>query len=335
MGCANFTRFRIIAGGQLRVTTLCQGSGFEVRFQLMTVLSVPFNQRLETCASLVEDRLGEWLKPRGDVPDRLAAAMRHGTLGGGKRLRPFLLIESARLFDVSEREALDAACALECVHCYSLIHDDLPAMDDDDMRRGRPTVHKAFDEATAILAGDSLLTLAFEIMASPRTHPDPDVRASLVLGLAQASGWAGMAGGQMLDLEAETAAEPLGEEEIRRLQSMKTGALITFACEAGAMLGKAALGDRAALKRYGELLGRAFQLADDLLDVEGDAALMGKACAKDAEAGKATLVSLMGVRAAREMLQALEAEAIASLTAFGARAETLIAAARFVAHRKH
>lgn len=296
-----------------------------------------FNQRLQSCATLIEARLGEWLDPvaGGDgAPERLAAAMRHGALGGGKRLRPFLVLESAALFGLRSEAALNAAAALECVHCYSLIHDDLPAMDDDDLRRGKPTVHKAFDEATAILAGDSLLTLAFEIMASPETHPDAAVRAELVLCLARASGWCGMAGGQQLDLDAETANAPLGESDIRRLQAMKTGALITFACEAGAVLGAARPPHRAALKRYGDFLGRAFQLADDILDLEGDAAVVGKATAKDQQAGKATLVSLMGIKPARLRLDGLVAEAKEALEPFGGRASILSQAADFVAARK-
>ncbi|MBC8049333.1 MAG: polyprenyl synthetase family protein [Chitinophagales bacterium] len=296
-----------------------------------------FNQRLQSCATLIEARLEDWLTYVTDdaqPPERLAAAMRHGALGGGKRLRPFLIIECAALFGVTPEAALNAGAALECVHCYSLIHDDLPAMDDDDLRRGRPTVHKAFNEATAILAGDSLLTLAFEIMAAPDTHPDASVRAELVLCLARASGWCGMAGGQQLDLDAETARAPLGEGDIRRLQAMKTGALITFACEAGAMLGGARPPHRAALKRYGDFLGRAFQLADDILDLEGDAAVVGKATAKDQQAGKATLVSLMGIEAARLRLDALVAEAKQALEPFGGRASILVHAADFVAARK-
>ena len=189
-------------------------------------------------------------------------------LDGGRRLRPFLLIESAGLFGIKPENALDAAAALECVHCYSLVHDDLPAMDDDALRRGRPTVHLAFDEATAILAGDALLTLAFEIVAMPATHSSAAVRGELVLGLARAAGWAGMAGGQSLDLDAEGKA--LTAQDIRRLQALKTGALIEYACAAGAMLGGAEGADRAALEAYGRAIGRAFQLADDLLDVTGD-----------------------------------------------------------------
>jgi farnesyl diphosphate synthase len=293
-----------------------------------------FTERLEAHASRVERHLDDWLTPSrlGAVAPRLLEAMRYGSLGGGKRFRPFLVIESANLFGVGPDLALNAAIALECVHCYSLIHDDLPAMDDDDLRRGRPTVHKAFDEATAILAGDALLTLAFEILAAPDTHPNPSVRAALGFQLARASGGAGMAGGQMLDLEAP--GKSLGEADIRMLQRMKTGALITFGCVAGGILGEASETDIAALRAYGDALGAAFQLADDLLDAEGDAAVVGKATGKDSEAGKGTLVSLFGPDAARAKLQELKAEALAALAPFRPRDEMLAAAAEFVVERK-
>ena len=200
--------------------------------------------------------------------------------GGGKRLRPFLLMQSARLFGVDEEASLDAGCALECVHCYSLVHDDLPAMDDDDMRRGRPTVHKAFDEATAILVGDGLLTIAFEILSDPATSPDPAIRSELVLHLARASGWRGMVLGQALDLTI--GQKGFGREDVSTMQALKTGALFRFACEAGAILGRASASERAALIAYAAAFGQAFQLADDLLDAEGDATTLGKAVAKDA-----------------------------------------------------
>lgn len=298
--------------------------------------SQTFSQRLQRCATLIEARLDDWLansERHGFVPERLAEAMRYAVLGGGKRLRPFLVLESARLCGVPDEAALNAAAALECIHCYSLAHDDLPAMDDDDLRRGRPTVHKAFDEATAILAGDALLTVAFEILADPATHPDPAIRSALCLGLARASGRAGMAGGQMLDLMAPGAT--LSEAEILRLQAMKTGALILFACETGAMLGGAEASQRQALRDYGTALGIAFQLADDLLDVHGDAATVGKAVAKDEDAGKATLVGLIGADAVRERLGEFQAKALDALAPFGADAELLVAAAEFVANRKH
>ncbi len=293
-----------------------------------------FTERLEAHASRLERHLDDWLTPKrlGAAAPRLLEAMRYGSLGGGKRFRPFLVIESAGLFGVPVDQALNAAAALECVHCYSLVHDDLPAMDDDDLRRGRPTVHKAFDEATAILAGDGLLTLAFEILASPDTHPNPAVRAALGLALARASGVSGMAGGQMYDLEAP--GKTLGESEIRLLQRMKTGALITFGCVAGGLLGETTDANIAALRAYGDALGAAFQLADDLLDVEGDAALVGKATGKDSEAGKGTLVSLFGIEAARTKLEALKTQALAALAPFKPRDEILAKAAEFVVARK-
>jgi farnesyl diphosphate synthase len=302
-----------------------------------------FVHRLEQAAQHVEARLAIHLDQsgpsyRGSIeppPERLTAAMRHAVLGGGKRFRPLLVIESAALFGVPTQAALDTAASLECLHCYSLVHDDLPAMDDDDLRRGRPTVHRAYDEWTAILAGDGLLTLAFDILARPQTHPDPSVRADLVLALARAAGAGGMVGGQAFDLEADKLRLPpvLSLAHIRRLQAMKTGALITFAVEAGALLGRATDTERAALKSYGDHLGFAFQIADDLLDAEGDSATVGKAVGKDCAAGKATLVSLMGLDAARAELARTEAAAIAALAPFAPRAETLIAAARFVVTR--
>ncbi len=273
-------------------------------------------------------------------PPRLLAAMRHAVLGGGKRLRPFLMIEAARLFGVEGDRVVRASTAVELVHCYSLVHDDLPQMDDDDLRRGRPTVHRAFDEATAILAGDALLTLAFDVAADPATHADPAVRAELVLRLARASGLGGMVGGQMLDLAAEgrwTADRrpaALGDAEIRRLQAMKTGALLRLPLEAGALLAGAATSDVARLGRFGAVVGLAFQIADDLLDVEASAEAMGKATGKDAARGKGTLVALHGVSAMKAELDRLVAAASAELAVYGTRAETLIAAARFIAERK-
>ncbi|KAI94299.1 geranylgeranyl pyrophosphate synthase [Rhodomicrobium udaipurense JA643] len=293
-----------------------------------------FTERLEDHASRVERHLDEWLSTDklGAVPDRLLDAMRYGTLGGGKRFRPFLVIESAALFGVPVEKALNAGSALECIHCYSLVHDDLPAMDNDDLRRGRPTVHKAFDDATAILAGDTLLTVAFEIIAHESTHPNPAVRAALGLELARASGGAGMAGGQMLDLMAP--GKTLGEADIRTLQAMKTGALITYGCVAGGILGEASKAELAALKTYGDALGAAFQLADDLLDAEGDASVVGKATGKDQEAGKGTLVSLLGLEAAHAKLQNLKAEALGALAPFKGRDAMLVGAAEFVVARK-
>jgi farnesyl diphosphate synthase len=272
-------------------------------------------------------------------PRRLIESMRYATLGGGKRFRPFLVVESAALFGVPRERSLMAAAALECVHCYSLVHDDLPAMDNDDLRRGRPTAHKAFDEATAILAGDSLLTYAFDILSRTETHPDPAIRIALVQALARASGLGGMAGGQMLDLAAEGrfaagVPPPLGLAEVEELQAMKTGALLRFGCLAGAILGGAEDGERAALDRFGAIIGEAFQIADDILDVEGDPETVGKATGKDADAHKATAVAILGVERAKRKLFGLIDEAEATLAPFGPRAAMLKAAARFVAERR-
>jgi len=304
--------------------------------------SSDFNTRLATVAAETEAQLDRLLRPEpveGETtrPERLLAAMRHAVLGGGKRLRPFLLFESAALFGASREGALLAGAALECLHCYSLVHDDLPAMDDDELRRGRPTVHKAFDHATAILAGDALLTLAFDCVARADVHPDASVRIALVTELARAAGLGGMAGGQMLDLAAEGRFDrkrALAEDEIATMQAMKTGALIGFACRAGAILGQADAAARDSIDRYGAALGQAFQIADDLLDVEGDSATLGKTAGKDAAAGKATLVASLGAAGARARLAALIAQADAALAPFGAKADILRAAARFIAARR-
>ncbi|TRC92468.1 polyprenyl synthetase family protein [Mesorhizobium sp. WSM4306] len=266
-------------------------------------------------------------------PERLMAAMRHGVLNGGKRLRPFLVMESAALFGADGEAASRVAAALECVHCYSLIHDDLPSMDDDDLRRGQPTVHKAFDEATAILAGDALLTLAFDILADEATALPAERRAALVLALARAAGAGGMVGGQTLDLEAERIRPD--EAGIIRLQAMKTGALIRFACEAGAIVAGAAPQDRDRLAEFGSAVGLAFQLADDLLDLTADASQMGKATGKDAAAGKATLVALHGTNWARSQLHGLVTQAHELLEPYGDQATLLKAAASFVAIRNN
>ncbi|MCJ8519892.1 farnesyl diphosphate synthase [Pseudorhizobium tarimense] len=265
-------------------------------------------------------------------PTSLLAAMRHGTLNGGKRLRPFLVQESAAMLGGPPEAAARIAAALECVHCYSLIHDDLPAMDDDDVRRGRPTVHKAFDEASAILAGDSLLTYAFDIIAAPETDLSHRQKNELVLALARASGLGGMAGGQALDLAAETS--PPDEAGILTLQAMKTGALLRFACEVGAIIANATADDRARLRRFGEIIGLAFQLADDLLDVKADAETMGKATGKDAARGKGTLVALHGIEWTEARLAALANEAMEILAPYGEQAATLEATALFIADRK-
>ncbi|MGE0063386.1 MAG: polyprenyl synthetase family protein [Xanthobacteraceae bacterium] len=300
-----------------------------------------FAIRLEAAAAdtqaLLDGLLADTCEP-GEItrPQRLLAAMRHAALGGGKRLRPFLLIETAALFDSRRERALMAGAALECVHCYSLVHDDLPAMDNDDLRRGRPTAHKAFDEATAILAGDALLTFAFDLMAREAMHPDTSTRIALIRDLARASGLGGMAGGQMLDLAAEGrfGKAALKENDVTTLQSMKTGALILFACNAGALLGNADEKARVAIDRYGRAIGQAFQIADDLLDLEGDAAVVGKSTGKDAAAGKATLPALLGRDAAAARLSALVRDAETALARFGPKADMLRAAARFVAARK-
>ncbi|HEY1721669.1 MAG TPA: farnesyl diphosphate synthase [Magnetospirillaceae bacterium] len=273
------------------------------------------------------------LLPIGDGPEnRLREAMRYAALEGGKRLRPFLVTETSRLFNVSPTSSLRVAAAIEMVHCYSLVHDDLPAMDDDDLRRGRPTVHKQYDEATAILAGDALLTRAFEVLGGDDTHSDPKVRCDLVVELASASGDFGMVAGQMLDLLAENLK--LDMPEITRLQQMKTGRLIAFSCEAGGILGKAPARQRQALKAYAHDIGLAFQIADDLLDVEGDQATVGKAVRKDAEAGKATFVSLLGIDRAKAQADMLAAQAVAHLECFDETADALRQTARFIVERK-
>jgi farnesyl diphosphate synthase len=295
-------------------------------------------QRLEFAAWLVESRLAAILdeSARAGAPERIVAAMRYAALGGGKRLRPFLVIETAGLFDVAAETAANAAAAIECVHCYSLVHDDLPAMDNDDLRRGRPTVHKAFDEWTAILAGDALLTLAFEVLAGLAAPGGPGTNAALIASLARAAGPAGMVGGQCLDLEADKLGLPVEPDaaHVERLQALKTGAIIRSACEFGAILGQAGESERRALQTYGQRLGVAFQIADDLLDVEGDPATVGKATGKDAAAHKATLVGVLGPVAARRRLESLVAEAQAALSPFGGHADVLKAAARFVATRQ-
>jgi farnesyl diphosphate synthase len=303
-----------------------------------------FQDHLNQIAKDTDSLLDELLAaapatPELGRPQRLLEAMRYASLGAGKRFRPFLVVESAALFGVPRPQALSVGAALECVHCYSLVHDDLPAMDNDALRRGRPTVHKAFDEATAILAGDGLLTFAFDILSRPQTHPNPAVRIELVTALARASGLGGMAGGQMLDLAAEGRfdggkVQRLGETEVMTLQAMKTGALLSFGCRSGGILGQAPDAERAALERYGSAVGRAFQIADDLLDVEGDPALVGKQTGKDAEAGKATMVGILGIEGAKARLKQLVAEAASALAPFGEAAAILIEAARFVAERE-
>jgi farnesyl diphosphate synthase len=280
----------------------------------------------------LESKAGELARPK-----RLTEAMRYATLGGGKRLRPFLTVETARALGRTDSGPIRAGAAIECIHAYSLIHDDLPAMDDDDLRRGRPTAHRAFDEATAILAGDGLQALAFEILADPATDASAEVRVALCLGLARGAGLAGMVGGQQLDIDAEQATASLTIDEIRLLQSMKTGALLKFSVEAGAILAGADATARAALAVYGRAIGAAFQIADDILDVESDAATLGKRTGKDAEQNKGTLVSLLGLDGARRELDRLVNEAISAVDAarVGAKGDMLRATARFVAMRKN
>jgi farnesyl diphosphate synthase len=258
----------------------------------------------------------ERLLPESQSPEgRVVSAMRYATLNGGKRLRPFLVLTTAALFNVAKQSAARVAAAIEFVHCYSLVHDDLPAMDNDDLRRGIPTCHRAYDEATAILAGDALLTKAFEVLGGAPTHPDPLVRADLVVALAEAAGHQGMVGGQMIDMLAAT--RPMDIPEITRLQRMKTGRLIAFSCVAGPILGKAHVQQRQALEAYAHDLGLVFQITDDLLDVEASTEEMGKKTGKDADQGKATFVSLLGVDRAKAQAKALGDQAIAHLESFG------------------
>ncbi len=300
-----------------------------------------FEGRLSDVAEATESMLDTLLSATplpGETfrPGRFLQAMRYASLGGGKRLRPFLLIETARLFGVEGNGVVRAAAALEMIHCYSLVHDDLPALDNDDLRRGRPTTHKAYDEATAILVGDGLLTYAFDVTADPATHPDPAVRAELVLALARAAGIGGMVGGQVLDLEAEQAKEPHTAEAVIRLQSMKTGALLHYAVNAGAILGRADAEAKAALSRYGQALGAAFQVADDILDVEADEVALGKRAGKDAERNKATLVAALGLEAACARRDKMASEAIGALKGFPqGQANILKEAAHFVVARKN
>jgi farnesyl diphosphate synthase len=297
--------------------------------------AAPLQEAMSRAAADIESALDQLLPAEEGPEARLFAAMRYSTLGGGKRLRGFLVLEGARQFSVARQAALRVASAIEMVHAYSLIHDDLPAMDDDDLRRGKPTNHKAFDEATAILAGDALQAHAFAVLADEATHPDPAVRVELVRMLARAAGPRGMCAGQMLDILAEAAAAPLDEPAIGRLQLLKTGKLIEFSAEAGAVLGKAPPAQRHALAAYGRELGAAFQIADDLLDATASAAEVGKATAKDAAAGKATLVSLLGIERARLQAERLVAQARTHLDGFSERADMLRALAQFVIARRN
>ncbi|MDE5445978.1 polyprenyl synthetase family protein [Bradyrhizobium sp. CSA207] len=299
-----------------------------------------FAKRLDKTADDTEALLGRLLAD--DIlpdeiarPKRLMDAMRYSSLNGGKRLRPFLVVESAAVFGVPREAALLAGAALECIHCYSLIHDDLPAMDNSDLRRGRPTLHKKTDDATAILAGDGLLTLAFDIITRDEIHGDANVRLLLTRALARCAGIGGMVGGQMLDLAGEGRFGDREPVDVARLQQMKTGALLRYGCIAGAILGQATPAEYQALDDYGRALGEAFQIADDLLDVEGDAAALGKPSGQDAAMGKTTFVTQLGIEGAKQRVRDLLARADSAVSIFGDRAAVLQAAARFVAERKN
>jgi len=293
-----------------------------------------FETALKRTAAEVDRLLDRILPIDTARAPRVVEAMRYASIGQGKRIRPFFVTESARILDAPAEGALRTGVALECVHCYSLVHDDLPAMDDDDLRRGKPTCHKAFDEATAILAGDGLLTLAFDILADPLTHADPRVRVELIANLARAAGHAGMVGGQMLDLEAERqSASDL--DQIILMQSLKTGALFRYSLEAGAIVAEASSLDRAALVTFADKIGLAFQIADDVLDIESTPEKLGKATQKDRSAGKATFIDHLGLDGAKARATALTAEAIAALDRFGDRGALLAEAARFIVERKN
>ncbi len=288
---------------------------------------------LRDSAEAVNTALASLIPQSSGHDGRLFEAMRYSTLAGGKRLRPFLVLASADLFDVPRPWSINTAAAIEMVHTYSLVHDDLPAMDDDDLRRGKPTCHVAFDDATAILAGDSLLTLAFEVVTAPTGHPDATIRAELAYALAKAAGCEGMAGGQMMDLAAET--QRLSLDEVVCLQQRKTGALFAFSCESGAILAGRDDAARGAMRDYARCIGLAFQIADDLLDHEGCEADLGKAVGKDAAAGKATFVQLLGAEEAHRRANSLVDEAIGALAPFGDKAALLRDAARYIVARRH
>lgn len=295
---------------------------------LVRVTPQEFERSLKNVAKATDEVMNRLLPEVSG--DRLREAMRYAVLAQGKRLRPFLVVQSARLFGVDDAHSLRAGAALEALHCYSLVHDDLPSMDNDDLRRGMPTVHRKFDEATAILAGDALLTFAFEVLADEATHPAPAVRVVLVSALAKAAGEAGMVGGQMLDIEADR----LGFDsyaEISAMQARKTGALFGFACEAGAILGEA---DAKALRQYADYIGLAFQIADDVLDIESSAEAMGKATQKDKGKGKATFVDLLGLEGAKVEARKLVDAACGALDSYGVKAEMLKATARFIVERR-
>ena len=290
-------------------------------------------QSLKRVAADIEHHIDLLLPLPAGLEARLVEAMRYATLGGGKRLRGFLVMRTAALFAVDPTRAARVAAAVEMLHAYSLVHDDLPAMDDDDLRRGKPSTHKAFDEATAILAGDALQSRAFEILAEPETHPDPEARAELVVAFARAVGAEGMCGGQMIDMLGE--GQPLTAEDITRLQALKTGRLIQFSAEAGAILGRAGPNVRPLLAAYGRDVGAAFQIADDLLDIEGAATDLGKTAGKDAAQGKATMVAVLGVERARAQAEHLAAEAVRHISSFGPEADLLRQLAAFTVTRRN
>lgn len=302
-----------------------------------TVIDIPSNQGFQTQLQFVADQVEAALDRLLPVPTGhhsiVAEAMRYAALGGGKRLRPFLVVETTRMLGGNMEQALHVGCALECLHVYSLVHDDLPCMDDDDLRRGKPTVHKVYGDAMAVLAGDGLLTHAFELLAAEAAHPDPSVRARLVMELAKAGGTSGMIGGQVVDI---TVSESVRDTAlITQLQSMKTGALIRYATKAGGLISGAEPHDLAALDQYADALGLAFQIQDDVLDVEGDVETVGKAVGKDEDLGKATFVSLLGLNAAKEKAQSLGEEAKAALAPYGEKAQTLRGTVDFVLKRQH
>ena len=299
----------------------------------MSLDETELSAALSRVAGVVEAALEALLPPVEGAEGRLADAMRYATLGGGKRMRAFLVMQTSALFSVSETCAARVAAAVEMLHSYSLVHDDLPAMDDDDLRRGKPSTHKAFDEATAILAGDALQTRAFEVLAEPDTHSDPQARCELVMGLGAASGARGMAGGQMIDMLAE--GQTLDGPAVTRLQALKTGRLIQFSAEAGAILGRAPLAQRHLLAAYGRDLGAAFQIADDLLDAEGSTEETGKTAGKDAAAGKATMVAVLGLERARAQAELLARQAAGHLDGFGERGALLRSLAAYVVTRRN
>jgi farnesyl diphosphate synthase len=296
-------------------------------------MSKELQARLAEAADRIEAAL-DGLLPRTAGPEsRLLSAMRYAALGGGKRLRPFFTLEAGRLFDADDNALMRAAVAIECVHTYSLVHDDLPCMDDDDLRRGRPTVHRQFDEATAVLAGDALLTFAFELLADPATHRDPQMRSLLIIGLARAAGPLGMVAGQAADM----AGEDIGSDliAVTRMNRLKTGALINFSVDAGAMIGCASEAEKLALSRYAHDVGLAFQMVDDLLDAEGVVRDTGKAVRKDGARGKVNFVTVLGVGATRERVGMLAEQAKRHLALFGPRARILVDAVDFIVERRY